>query len=190
MTQTLSRPQTYPGSAEPYQAPAPQNYPSTPTWVRLSLGILALLVAAAVGAGTASLVLLSSIKSGTAEPAPPPSAGAVHDANVKLCTLYFSASDAFAKWDATHPSKEQKDGTAGASVFLVTAQYLQWALTQAPDADKSLRDNVQAVAQANMDAAGLHAGKPEGLVQPPTYVPDTAWNVPGEKIYNFCIKGG
>ncbi|WP_078345321.1 hypothetical protein [Mycobacteroides chelonae] len=158
--------------------------------MKIGLGAVALIVAAIVGAGTASIVLLNSIQSGTAQPAPPPSASAVHDANVKLCTLYYSAGEAFAKWDATHPSKEQKDGTAGASVFLVTAQFLEWALTQAPDADQNLRANVQAEAKANIDAAGIHAGKPDGLVQPPTYVPDTAWNEPSQKIYDFCIKGG
>lgn len=193
MTATL-QPQTVNAAGQqrpptPYGAPPPQDYPRTPPWTKIALGALALVVSAAVGAVTAAVVVAGSITSGTPTSAPAPSASAVHAANVKLCTLYYSAMDAFGNWDATLPSREQKNGTSGASVYLVTGNFLQWALTQTTDADFNLRENIGAVAQANIDSAGVYSGKPEGLIQPPTIVPDTAYNNPDQKIHDFCIKG-
>lgn len=140
-------------------------------WVKASLAVLALLCVALVGAATATVITLKAIIPGEPTTAPPPSPGAVHDANVKLCTLYYTASEPMANWTREQPPIEQKNGTAGASVFLVTANFLVYALDQTPDADKDLRANVQAVAQASIDSAGVYSGQPEGLIQTPTFVP-------------------
>lgn len=191
MTATLPQqaPVSPPGA--PQYGAAPQPYPNpTPVWLKACLAVLAIVGAAAIGAATATAITLKANTAGTAVTAPPPSASVVHDANVKLCTLYYSASEAFANWDRKTPTSEQKDGTTGASVYLVTGNFLMWALDQTSDADKDLRENVRAVAQASIDSAGVYSGKPEGLVQPPTVVPDTAYNTPGQKIHTFCVKGG
>lgn len=192
MTATLPpQAQITPAPRDPQYGAAPQPYPSpTPVWLKACLAVLAIAGAAAIGAATATAITLKANTAGTAVTAPPPSASVVHDANVKLCTLYYSAGEAMANWDKQHPTTEQQDGTTGASVYLVTGNFLMWALDQTADADKDLRENVRAVAQASIDSAGVYSGKPAGLVQPPTFVPNSAFGEPGQKIYDFCVKGG
>lgn len=191
MTATLQRQTVNTGGQyqpTPYGSLPPRDFPRTSQWVKVALGVLALVVSAAIGAVTAALVVAGSVTTGTPTPSAPPSASAVHAANIKLCTLYYSAGEAMANWDRQHPSPAQQDGTAGASVYIVTGQFLMWALSQAPDANQDLRQNIQAVAQASIDAAGVYSGKPEGMIQPPTFVPNSAFGDHGQKIHDFCVK--
>lgn len=160
-----------------------------PTWLLAAVAVLVILVSAASGAVAATVIVRRSETSGRPVPAAPPSAAQVHDANVKLCTLYFSASNAMANWTETHPSDEQRNGTTGASVYITTGHFLMWAITQAPDADQGLRDNIRATAQAVLDTAALWTAEPSGLIQPPTSVPNSAINTPSRSVLNFCDKG-
>lgn len=160
-----------------------------PTWALALAAVSVIVVSAVTGAAAATVIVLRSETSGRPVPAAPPSPAQVHAANIKLCTLYFSASDPMARWSETHPSDQQRDGTAGASVYITTGHFLMWALDQAPDADAGLRANVKATARAVLDMAALYSGNPEGLVQPPAAVPHAALKTPSTAVFDFCAKG-
>lgn len=189
MTTTLHRPPVNgapTGEVREYPTHVPQRFS---LWLKVALGMIALLAAALVGGLTATVVIDQS-RAGGQPVAAVPSAADVKAANVQLCTSFYGAWEPMRNWEKTLPSEEQKNGTTGLAPWLTTANTLRWSTVSADLASPELKQAVLNVAKGLEERAQAYSGPPEGLSQPRAFVPGSEINPAYEAVYNFCIKSG